>query len=200
MNVQLARQLEDARALLAERPDGHLPLPVRRRIRNGWGFDPEGQQRRFALDRLVAARVLPRWQAARPDDDRPQRLLELAGAVARREADPDDTLLRADRFDQDALAMLGREIDEPTLNAAAAAAAAAALAGCPEEPEQLEDPRDDEDLDADDWDPDFLASMVDAPSLPKMGVAEHVEPRRAFWRWYLDEAVPAVDRSLDPVL
>jgi hypothetical protein len=33
--------------------------------------------------------------------------------------------------------------------------------------------------------------MVDAPSLPQMGVAAHVEPRRAFWRWYLE----AADRS-----
>jgi hypothetical protein len=49
-------------------------------------------------------------------------------------------------------------------------------------------------MDADTWSTDFCASMVAAPSLPKL--AEHVEPRRAFWRWYLDEAVPAADAAV----
>jgi hypothetical protein len=50
---------------------------------------------------------------------------------------------------------------------------------------------DDEDLDSDAWETDFLASLAESstPDQPDYDP----EARRAFWRWYLREAIPSID-------
>jgi hypothetical protein len=184
-----------ALAALDARPDGHLPLPERRRVRAAWGFGDEGRRRRAALARRVAERVLPRFEAARPGDDRPRDLLALADAVLRGDVDREDAIVRAVGAGNDLYDLLDEGIDEPELNAAMAAVRVVGVAGWGEESELLDDPRDDEDGDPEMWETAFYASMVEAPSLPSLGVDEHVAPRRAFWRWYLSDAVPATDRD-----
>jgi hypothetical protein len=187
--------VDAALAVLAERSDGHLPLPVRRRVRARWGFEDEGLSRRVALARRTAEHVLPRFENARPGDERPREMLALADAVVRGQTDSEEAIIDAVDVANELYEMLDVEIDEPALNAAMAAVRVAMLAAVGEPQEALDDPDDDEDVDADSWETAFYASMVDAPSLPSIGVAEHVEPRRAFWRWYLSEAVPATDRE-----
>jgi Immunity protein Imm5 len=191
----LGQAVADAHVALEANPDGHLPLPARRRIWAAWGFDEVGWRHTYALARLIALHVLPYWEARRPGDDRPREALALAESVAAGEVDRAEALLASARIANQLGEQFGEALDEPTYNAAMAARGTIREATGPDSPEILEEIDDDEDMDADTWGTDFYASMVEAPSLPKMQVAEHVEPRRAFWRWYLDEAVPAADAA-----
>jgi Immunity protein Imm5 len=196
VSPNLEEQLRRARQVLEQRADGHLPLPVRRQLRATWGFGDEGRLRRYWLERLAAERALAGWEAERPDDRRPQEMLELADAVAVGHADGEEAAQRAVALANELDELLDEGVDDATVYAGMAAVAAQTAARWGEEPEQLEDPDDDQDRDSDMWEGAFWASMAHAPSLPKMDVAEHVAPRREFWRWYLDEAVPTVDRAL----
>lgn len=196
MSPELEQQLRQAREVLDARADGHLPLPVRRRLRAVWGFGEEGRRRRYALERLAVEHVLGRWEAERPGDRRPQEMLELADAVATRHADGVQAAQRAVAMSNELDDLFEEGVDEAAVYAGLAAAAAHTVAECGEEPELLEDPSDDQDRDSETWESAFWASLAAAPSLPKMQPAEHVEPRRAFWRWYLDEAVPSADCDL----
>jgi Immunity protein Imm5 len=181
-----------ALATLDERPDGHLPRPERRRLGAAWGFDADGRRRRVALERRVAEHVLGRFEAERPGDDRPRAMLDLADAVLRGAVDREDAIVAAAGAFNDLEDLREEDVSDAAIYAALSATRVVATAGWDEEPVALdEDPRDD----ADQWDAAFWASLVDAPSLPWMGASEDVEPRRAFWRWYLSEAVPATDRD-----
>jgi hypothetical protein len=178
---------DEARAALEQRADGHLPLPLRRRLRAALA----GHAQRFALARVTVEHVLDRWHAERPDDRRPEEMIELAERVRAGEADGERAAIAAVAFADAAYDLLDTEISEPALNAAMAAARLVTAARWDDDAARLDEPDDDEELDMGEWETAFYASMVHAPSLPKMGVAEHVEPRRAFWRWYVD----AADRS-----
>jgi Immunity protein Imm5 len=184
MAGELAERVAEARRTVEQRPDGHLPLPLRLRLRAAMGSG----ERRLRLARRSAEHVLPRWRAERPGDDRPGELIALAERIRAGEADGDAARHTAHAFMNDVYALLGVEISEPALNAAMAAQRLITEARYDDVTERLDETDDDEDRDAFEWETAFYASMVDAPSLPKMGVAEHAEPRRAFWRWYLDQA------------
>jgi hypothetical protein len=181
MSDELGERIAEARRALEARPDGHLPLPLRRRVRVAMG----SHDRRLRLARRAAERGLDRWRAERPGDDRPERLIALAERVHAGEADEEEALLTVDAFTNE---ITDREIVDPAVNAAMAAERLIAVARWDDDAERLDEPEDDDEGDGYDWETAFYASMVDAPSLPKQGVAEHAEPRRAFWRWYLDEA------------
>ena len=187
--------LAAALGVLEERPDGHLPLPVRKRVRVGLGDGDVGHRRRLALARACAEAVLERWRAERPDDRRPEQMIELAERVRAGEADGERASIAAAEFADAVYELLDDAISEPALNAALASARLVGAARWDDDAERLDEPQDDEERDSYEWDTAFYASMVDAPSLPAMGVAEHVEPRRTFWRWYLEQAVPAAHRS-----
>jgi immunity protein Imm5 of predicted polymorphic toxin system len=59
--------------------------------------------------------------------------------------------------------------------------------------EQLPADVDDEDLDSDAWETDLLASLAESstPDQPDYDP----EARRAFWRWYLSEAIPSIGQD-----
>ena len=190
MAGELAERIAEARRTLEQRPDGHLPLPLRRRVRAAMGSGVDAHERRLRLARRTAEHVLPRWRAERPGDERPDELIALAERVRAGEADREEAAHTAHRFMNDVYALLDKEVSEPAVNAAMAAERLIAVARWDDDAERLDETDDDEDSDGYDWETAFYASMVDAPSLPKMGIAEHAEPRRAFWRWYLERAVP----------
>jgi hypothetical protein len=187
---ELADRVADALRTLDVRADGHLPLPVRRAVRLELGPGQAGHRRRFALARRCAGSVVARWSQERPGDDRPAELMGLAERVLAGDADGEQASRTAVDFANEVYDMLDEEISEPALNAAMAADRLVSAARWDADLERLDDPKDDEDVDAYQWETAFWASMVDAPSLPKMGIAEHAEPRRAFWRWYLERALP----------
>jgi Immunity protein Imm5 len=192
---ELADRVAAALHTLDARADGHLPLPVRRAVRVALGAGETGHRRRFALARRCAESVLARWLHERPDDGRPDELIALAARVLAGEADGERASRTAVDFATDVYDLLDEEISEPALNAAMAADRLITAARWDDDGERLDEAHDDEDVDAFEWETAFYASMAGAPSLPKMGVAAHAEPRRAFWRWYLEEAVPAAHRT-----
>jgi hypothetical protein len=176
--------VSEALQALERRPDGHLPLPVRRRLRAAL----PGHAERYALARAAAVSVLKRWHAERPSDPRPDELVALADRVFAGDADGEAATIEAGRFADDAYELLDAEISENALNAGLAAARLVLAARWDDDAVRLDEEGDDEDGDAFEWETAFYASMVAAPSLPSMGVAEHAEPRRRFWRWYLEQA------------
>src|SRR5262249_12967426 len=157
-----------------------------------WGFGDDGRRRRVALDRRVVEHVLGRFEEERPGDDRPRAMLDLADAVLDGEVDRADAVVRAVRAFNDLEDLREEDVSEPAISAALSATRVVLTAGWGAD-EGDADPGDDEDLDADQWDTAFWASLAEAPSLPWMSDPGDVEPRRAFWRWYLSEAVPATD-------
>ncbi len=98
-------------------------------------------------------------------------------------------------FDSIEALAAAHELSDSAWSAGQAAVSAVGRAYYGDYPADIPYEDDDEDLDWEEWEADFLTCLADAPSLPKQGVPEHVEPRRAFWRWYLDEAVPEAYRS-----
>jgi len=200
---ELSERRREARRALEDAPDGRLPLPYRRRIRAVFGpcegplpDVPLGRRRRVALARLSAERVLPVWEAERPQDRRPQRMIELAEALLEGREDP----VVADRELGDFMVEVGTlgSGSSPAISARADSSGMAALSVVStavtgdygDLPEEL----DDDDLDPDSWETEYYASLA-AGSYPG-APDEDVEARRAFWRFYLDEAVPAAYRSL----
>ncbi len=102
---ELAAQIQSALEALDRQADARLPLPVRRRVRalygdmgDGSGERPVGRRRLFELDRMAVARVLPLWRRERPDDERPERMVELAERVIGGDLSWDEAEAEVDRF------------------------------------------------------------------------------------------------------
>jgi immunity protein Imm5 of predicted polymorphic toxin system len=186
----LRAQLAHARAVLDARDDGELPLPERQAIRERLGpFEPvdaqhapAGLRRRVKRAELAARRVLPLWYADRPDDDEPERLLALAHDVLDRRVERDEARREAHRF-------LNRmqELEDLSDNGASAAEAARNVVRTAYDGDYSDRTTEpsEETIEPSEWDPTFMASLA-AAGYPD----ESVDKRRAYWEWYLDEAVP----------
>jgi len=189
----LEQRIAEARTVLDQRGDGRLPLPQRRRVREAFGpwepldapTAPPGLRRRVELARLAAERVLPVWYAEAEGDHGPEQMLEFAERRLNREiseAEADDL---ADRFRVHAERLASRkQISQRALAAGEAARLVLAAADLDDYAEHAPD-ADDGDIDPDNWEAAYVAAIA-AAGYPD----EDVEARRAFWRWYLDEAVP----------
>ncbi len=192
----LWERLASAEEKLQAGGDGHLPLGERRRLRATFGYEgggPEdrtpGRRRRFALNRDCVHRVMPAvWRAAHPTDDRPARMVELAEQLMDGRQSADDVKAEEDRFAVDLMDMathIGGRV-----NAAGEASVdliTTATVGDYGDDTPME--IDDHELDPDQLEAGFLSSIAVA-SYPGAS-DDDVEARRAYWRWYLDEAVPA---------
>jgi hypothetical protein len=85
------------------------------------------------------------------------------------------------------------------LRAGLAGLAAARVVSCAlwgDYSEELAADVDDEDLDSDAWETAFLASLSES-SVPDQPDYDP-EARRAFWRWYLRDAIPSIDQDRHP--
>ncbi|MDQ3647180.1 MAG: Imm5 family immunity protein [Actinomycetota bacterium] len=198
---ELWERLAGAEEKLQANDDGHLPLGERRRVRATFGDEgggPEdrtpGHRRRFALNRDCVHRVMPVWRAARPDDDRPARMVELAEQLMNGQLSADEVRAEEDRFAVD-LMELAADIGG-WVNAAGEASVdliSTATVGDYGDDTPME--VDDHELDPDQLEAGFLGSIAVA-SYPGAS-DDDVEARRAYWRWYLEEAVPAAYRAVD---
>jgi hypothetical protein len=193
--------LSAARAALAANMAGELVLPQRRRIWTALGprvMDGKrakaspGLNRRAALAHACAVRVLPVWLEAWPKNDRPSVVLEAAQAYLARATDFD----AAWKAKEDFSAMLeerqcaGKHFPAVYAGYAAGRALTVAIYDETWDPEHVDEQQLDQNLDPYQWDAALYASAAAAGSFtwePRASVA----PRRAFWEWYLTEAVPA---------
>ncbi len=198
--AELGERIASARDALEARNDGRLPLRERRRVRAPFGDEgggPEdrtpGRARRFALNRYCVDRVMPVWRAARPEDDRPARMAELAEQVMTGQVSADDLRAEQDRFAVDLMDMAA-DIGGRVNAAGEAAVDLLSTATVGDYGDETPMEIDDHELDPDQLEASFLGSIAVA-SYPGAS-DDDVEARRAYWRWYLDEAVPAAYRAV----
>lgn len=194
---ELEQQIEDALEVLEKRADGHLPLPARRAVRAHFGDTDErgaGRRRLFDLYRRCVERVLAVWTSERAGDDRPARMIQLAEGVMFGQLDEQDFKPEYDEFAVD-LDDRNQELGPRVFASGRAAADLVWSAATADYGDEIPAGADDEDLDPDMMSPDYFASLAEASFFGEPD--EDPEARRRFWRWYLDEAVPAAYRSVD---
>lgn len=190
-------QIEIALTVLQTRGDGHLPLPLRREVRSHFGEMGEGdpgRRRLFDLFRQSTERVLGVWTSERPEDDRPTRMIELGEGILTGGIEEAATKSEYDRFVVD-LDNLADEIGGRAYAAGRAAADLVSTAAVGDYADDTPRDADDEDLDPDVMSSDYFASLAEASFFGAPD--EDPDARRAFWRWYLEEAVPAAYSAVD---
>jgi hypothetical protein len=181
--------------------DGHLPLALRRRLRRRFGpvlgvangGPSEGLRAVARLDRLTAERVQRHWDAGTGGDGGFRRMLDLAEELLAGTVEPQQAEREMDHFELVTDDLMG---PERPLRAGLAGLAAARVVGrvlAGDYSEDLAADTDDEDLDSDAWETAFLASLAES-SMPDEPDYDP-EAGRAFWRWYLSEAIPATDQE-----
>lgn len=191
--------IDEALQVVGADPHGHLPLALRRRIRRRFGpvlgvangGPTDGLRAVVRLDRLAAERVQRHWEAGTGGDGGFRRMLDLAGEVLAGTAQLEQAEREVDRFELVADDLLGPGGPLRAGLAGLAAAKLVSLVLWGDYGEDVAADADDEDLDSDAWETDFLASLAESstPDQPDYDP----EARRAFWRWYLREAVPSID-------
>ena len=183
---------------------GALSFPTRRQLwlaLGEWEWreedDPEDTPRTLAealkkragLAWACAKKVMPVWSAYAPDDKTPQKLLKavrdyLDGKI------PAETLKKA----LEEGGFLDRAEKEPYSTAPAAAMAAwqAAWAAWLDEPLLAQRYADaiDSELDYDDWDAAYLASVAWGGRDEEAQPGERAVQRMRFWVWYLELLAP----------
>jgi hypothetical protein len=200
MQLSLQESIAECLAQLEADPLGDLKLGLRRRTlaelgeryTEGDRRRCQGLRRRTKLARASIERALPVWDVARPTDDMPRRLLRLADSVLGGEIEPDAAWAeRAAAWTAlDDIAMT----DEDTQLALAPGYGAAQVLACAIADEILDfedlDDLTDRDVDPEELDPAFFAAAAISGGAA-WDEASLKERRRAFWRWWLEEALPA---------
>ena len=164
---------------------GEPAYPDRMRVRAE--VAASGVEALLRLEELCARRGYPAWQAMFPDDDEPMALLERA---LRDPGDADLTrALNSLNTKLDNVLGIGPEAFTATYAGFACMTTARhAVAG------EIHDPpseRGEIEVPPAEWSPCFLASLVAAGGATWEDDMD-TAARRAYWRWYLVEAVPSV--------
>ena len=151
-------------------------------------------RRRTYLDMLCIRKVQYIWEQTfrgRPDID---EMLSLAASLTENRVDADGAERSAYRFFQS----LGNDATNPENEKAIFVANAAqhmVISACHRDPYYVidEELEDDDELLPDSLDCSYACACAVAGGTNWRPAAEvDVEARRAFWMWYLDEAIPAV--------
>ena len=208
------REIRAARAELADPGNvkGILSLPTRVRIWRAM-LDPDDDevsyQHRIRLKMACVRHVLPVWYQGFPDDQRVEEMIALTqDLMDRRTTD-------IDQAQEDAESLLVGVIDDVNASATevepgvlkpdatkeassfvADAASHAVFSACYRDPdmdlwEEFDDMVDDDELLPDSLESSYSCASAAAGALNWMPVElTDVPARRAFWTWYLDEAIP----------
>lgn len=180
-----------ARSEVAAHPTGILSLRSRKNV---WTALAAGLAEhaalaaRVRLDALCVRRVLPIW-AARFDAREIEAILALAEGVVTGDVDAADAERKRDAFYTGVVDNRSYGSDPAPMFVGHAAANTVIEALIPVQADAIPQADDDEDIDPESYHPSYMAAcaaaggMNDRPSSP--------DGRRAFWLWYLDEAVPA---------
>ena len=212
------REIRAARAELADAANtkGILSLPTRKRIWRAM-LDPDDDelsyQHRIRLKVACVRHVLPVWYRGFPGDQRVEEMIALTqDLMDRRTMDIDQArmtagTLLADVIDEAASDDVELEMDASTTkpnsikNVASLVADAASLtvfSACHRDPdmdlwEEFDDMVDDDELLPDTLESSYSCASAAAGALNWQPLElTDVPARRAFWTWYLDEAIPTV--------
>ena len=210
------REIRAARAELADAGNvkGILSLPTRKRIWRAM-LDPDDDevsyQHRVRLKIACVRHVLPVWYCGFPGDQRVEEMIALTqDLMDRRTTDIDQARLTAGTFLSNAISDAEPDTTEPepgesviypdpVKDVSALVANAASLmvvSACHRDPdmdlwEEFDDMVDDDELLPDTLESSYSCASAAAGALNWMPVEQtDVPARRAFWTWYLDEAIP----------
>ena len=193
------RRVEAGRAELAASDKAILTLGTRRRIWKAM-LDPQDDEtsyrHRIELQLACVRHVQHFWDSAFPGDNRVEEMLTLAQELIDQQVDPKQSQIRAESF-------LVHVLDETTEVDFAAQTATlvaegvshAVISACYRNPDYniADDETDDDELLPDSLDSSYCCAGAAAHALNWMSIEEtDVPARRAFWTWYLDEAIPQV--------
>lgn len=203
IDIQLLNeQLHAGRTEVTNSPKGILSLARRLSIWRAMIDDdnPEwSYQTRVRLNSLCVHHVQHVWHQVFPEHSGIENMLQLAHAVTEGKADPVHAQEQASQFLQDI--PFETELNTTTEPATfvADAAASAVISACHRDPYyevEMDGDLDDDDLLPDSLDLSYCCSAALARGLNWQGVEDvDVEARRAFWLWYLNEAIPVVLRN-----
>ncbi len=208
------REIRAARAELADTGNvkGILSLPTRKRIWRAM-LDPHDDevsyQHRVRLKIACVRHVLPVWYRGFPGDQRVEEMIALTqDLMDRRITDIDqaqeyaESLLVGVIDDVNASAtevepgVLKPDATKEASSFVADAASHAVFSACYRDPdmdlwEEFDDMVDDDELLPDSLESSYSCASAAAGALNWMPVEQtDVPARRAFWTWYLDEAIP----------
>ena len=193
----LATQIKIAQVKVGGDSKGILSIGARMRLWEAMidANQPEASYRcRTYLDMLCVRKVQYIWEQTfrgRPDIN---EMLSLAASLTENRVDADDAERSAYRFFQS----LGNDATNPENDKAIFVANAAqhmVISACHRDPYYVidEELEDDDELLPDSLDCSYACACAVAGAMNWMPVDRaNVEARRAFWMWYLDEAIPAV--------
>jgi Immunity protein Imm5 len=191
---ELQDAIEAARRDLNARADGQLIRGRRHAVLRALGGGETGRVRRARLAGDTVRHVLPLWQAVRPGDQDPAKLLEELEPVLAGKLDPTDV--------QRAAGMLWAHTDNLIVTTgpeapmhvgyAASKALQAALRDEPLDPPDTDPDQTDFGRDPRRLDTAFIAAGAVAGGAP-WDDGSDPEQRRQFWTWWLDRAAQAGD-------
>ena len=194
--VAVNREVERGRAELAASSEGILGIAQRKRI---WVAmddpdDPEASYRHRTYLKIACVRhVQHYWDRTFPSNPGVEEMLALTQALIDRKADPKRAEERAVQFFDDIMAHTDVTPDlEPAIRVADAASGTA-MTACYRNPDYdiADGTEDDDELLPASLEPSYSCASAAAGGMNWQPVEEvDVEARRAFWTWYLDEAIP----------
>ena len=193
----LQKEIQRARTELTKNNKGILSIGARMRLWEAMidANQPEASyRRRTYLDMLCVRKVQYIWEQTfrgRPDIN---EMLSLAASLTESRVDADDAERSAYRFFQS----LGNDATNPENDKAIFVANAAqhmVISACHRDPCYVIDEglEDDDELLPDSLDCSYACACAVAGGMNWRPADEvDVEARRAFWMWYLNEAIPSV--------
>ena len=194
--VAVNREVERGRAELAASSEGILSLKQRTRIWVAMNDpdDPEASYRHRTYLKVACVRhVQHYWDRTFPSNPGVEEMLALTQALIDRKADPKRAEKQAEDFFDDIMAHTDVTPDlEPAIRVADAASGTA-MTACYRNPDYdiADGTEDDDELLPASLEPSYSCASAAAGGMNWQPVEEvDVEARRAFWTWYLDEAIP----------
>ena len=194
--VAVNREVERGRAELAASSEGILSLKQRTRI---WVAmddpdDPEASYRHRTYLKVACVRhVQHYWDRTFPSNPGVEEMLALTQALIDRKADPKRAEKQAEEFFDDIMAHTNVTPDlEPAIGVADAASGTA-MTACYRNPDYdiADGTEDDDELLPASLEPSYSCASAAAGGMNWQPAEElDIEARRAFWTWYLDEAIP----------
>ena len=193
------REIEAGRAELAASDKAILSLATRTRIWRAM-LDPQDHEasyrHRIELQVACVRHVQHFWDSAFPGDNRVEEMLTLAQELIDQQVDSD----RAERLANSFLVHVFDEVNDfndvyqPAVFVADAASHMV-ISACSRNPyyDTASSATDDDELLPDALETSYSCSGASSNSLNWVSIEEtDVSARRAFWTWYLDEAIPQV--------
>ena len=199
--LAVSSAINRAKIDLSASPKGILSLESRTTIwiaMNDFADAEASYLNRTHLKVLCVNKVKSIWTQVFPADSSIDRMLQLTHALMGKNVDPGAAENDASRFLQNVIAKFGSNATTNPALMVADAAAAMVVSACYRNPDYdtADNDIDDDELAPDSFETSYMCASAAAGGMNWMPVDQvDVNARRAFWMWYLDEAIPAALRS-----